>query len=199
MSSTTPNTAPYNKLVTAAGVFVLSLSAATAFVGGTGSSGNHSDLVQGIANYSDYYPEIRASLRVGVAEDLEFIKSALKLTTSELAKYLGVSRQAIYDWKSGAHIKSHNISKLENMRKAAEVVLAAAPAPSSIMLSRKLAGGRTLLETIAAGSDGDAAARSLISMLEREANNRKKMSEKIAGLKPLRPSKFAGAAAITRG
>src|SRR6266536_5757676 len=30
------------------------------------------------------------------ADDIDFIKSSLKLTTTELAKYLGVSRQAIY-------------------------------------------------------------------------------------------------------
>ncbi|HZK91430.1 MAG TPA: hypothetical protein VFC56_14890 [Stellaceae bacterium] len=124
------------------------------------------------------------------ADDIDHIKTSLKITTTELAKYLGVSRQAIYDWRAGAHVKSHNISKLENLRAAASVVDSSETTFSALQINRKLPGGRTLLETIAAGGDGSDAAQSLVNMLRREVAQREDRIVRLAGRKPATDSEF---------
>jgi transcriptional regulator with XRE-family HTH domain len=125
------------------------------------------------------------------ADDIDYIKALLKLTTTELAKYLGVSRQAIYDWRSGSHVKSHNISKLENLRDAAAVIADAGSGFSALQLNRRLPGGRTMLETIALGGNGYEAAQSLVNMLRREGAERAARLTKVAGRKPSTESEFA--------
>jgi len=112
--------------------------------------------------------------------DLGYIKSALRISNSELARYLGVSRQTLHLWKSGAHIKSHNLSKLQSLRGVADVIGNSQISVSSLQFNRKLAGGLTVLEIIEKGGDGSAAARSLIAMLDREKQNRRVWNEKFA-------------------
>ena len=99
------------------------------------------------------------------AHDLDRIKSVLRLTVSELADCIGVSRQAIYNWKSGADIKTANAVKLENLKRAADVISDAGLHVSGLLLGRKLAGGKALLEVVSAGGNGAEAARSLVQML----------------------------------
>jgi hypothetical protein len=101
------------------------------------------------------------------------------------ARFLGVSRQSLYNWRSGSEIKSHNIVKVENLRRAADV-LATSEAPlSRLQIGRKLPGGKTLLELIANGEDGADAAHSLVSMLNRETEQRKALNARFAGRKPI--------------
>lgn len=113
-------------------------------------------------------------------DDLARIKSVLKLTVAELADCIGVSRQAIYNWKSGADIKASHAGKLENLKNAADVMLAASLPASPLLLARKLPGGKTLLQTISSGGDGSEAARSLVQMLRQESEARKVLDERFA-------------------
>lgn len=131
------------------------------------------------------------------ADDIDYIKHHLNLSTTDLAKYLGVSRQAIYDWRSGAHVKSHNITKLENLRDAAGILDTSSLSLSSLQLNRKLPGGRTLLETIAAGGNGYEAAQSLVSLLRRETEQRRGRMARTVGRQPIADSDFSpGMAAV---
>ncbi len=132
------------------------------------------------------------------ANEIGDIKEALKLTTTELAKYLGVSRQTIYDWQSGAHIKPHNVTKLENLKAAADVILAAQIPSQSLLIQRKLSNGRTLLETVAAGGDGQETAKSLVRMLQREAQDRIERNKRIEGRSPVADSAFGRGIAMLR-
>jgi transcriptional regulator with XRE-family HTH domain len=117
------------------------------------------------------------------AEDLTRIKGALKLTVSELADCIGVSRQSVYNWKSGSEIKAKHAAKLENLKKASDVILAANMDVSAFSLARKLPGGKTLLETISGDGDGRVAAQSLLQMLNQESAERKALDERLAGRK----------------
>lgn len=132
------------------------------------------------------------------SSDLEYVKSSLKITTTELARYLGVSRQSIYLWRSGSHIKSHNIVKLENLKRAADVIAASDFQISGLHLARKLPGGLTLLENIGTGSDGREAAKSLINMLQREGLQRNALRQRFAGRKPTTDSHYDGSVAVFR-
>jgi DNA-binding XRE family transcriptional regulator len=120
-----------------------------------------------------------------VTEILANIQSVLKLTTTELADCLGVTRQAIYNWKAGSEIKDKNASKIENLMAAARVILSADIQIPTLSLKRKLAGGKTLFEMILTGSNGDTAAHALIKLLRKESEQRKMLSERFANRKPV--------------
>jgi DNA-binding transcriptional regulator YiaG len=135
----------------------------------------------------------QAVVIASTADDLAHIRSVLKLTVAELADCIGVSRQAIYNWKSGADIKTGNAAKLESLKNAADVILTADLHASAFLLARKLPGGKTLLEIISAGGDGSEAARSLVQMLKKETETRKALDERFANRKmPAHPDNTFG-------
>jgi hypothetical protein len=115
-----------------------------------------------------------------ISIDLERIKSVLNLTMTELARSLGVSRQAPYNWIAGGTIKDENLSKLNELRSAADVLAAESFEVHPRLLHRKLPGGRTLLETVTSGGSGAEAARSLANMLKIEAEQRAALDKMFA-------------------
>jgi hypothetical protein len=117
------------------------------------------------------------------AADLSRIKNALKLTVGEIAECVGVSRQSVYNWKSGSEIKAQHAAKLENLKKAADVILASHVDVPAFSLQRKLPEGRTLLETVSMGGDGRLTAHSLLQMLNEESVQRRDLDERFAGRK----------------
>jgi transcriptional regulator with XRE-family HTH domain len=190
VDSTTPN-----GMIGVAGLTMLYLLPTTAYGPGSGGTQNIGYLGNGIP-IPPYYASLSSEGSVvdisTAAENVDYIKTALKISTSELAKYLGVSRQAIYNWKNGGHRKIDNVSKLENLQAAADVLVAAQVSAPSLILNRKLPGGKTVREVIAAGGDGREAAQSLVYMLRREDEQRKAMLASVAGRKPIRPNEIAG-------
>jgi DNA-binding XRE family transcriptional regulator len=116
-----------------------------------------------------------------ISDDLERAKRLLNLTTTDIAKTLGVSRQTIHNWKSGGQIKIQNIAKVHSLAAAADALASANVTASPLVLNRVLAGGSTLLETIASSGDGLAAANELLSMLRGEAEQRRMIDRMLAG------------------
>jgi DNA-binding transcriptional regulator YiaG len=114
------------------------------------------------------------------AHDISWIRSILKLTVKDLAESLGVSRQAIYDWKAGAEIKAANVARLANLKDAADVIASAQLPASPLLLRRKLPGGKSLLEAISSGVDGSEAALSLVEMVRNESEQRRFLAERFA-------------------
>jgi transcriptional regulator with XRE-family HTH domain len=110
------------------------------------------------------------------ASDISRILQILKPSMSGLAKYLGVSRTALYDWLNGRQISAPNAAKLQNFTKAADVIAAANVQMSPIVRNRKLPSGFTLLDSIASGMDGEQAALALVDMLQEEANRRSQLT-----------------------
>jgi hypothetical protein len=115
------------------------------------------------------------------AQDIDRAKAILNLTVREIAECLGVTRQAVYNWKAGGQIKGHNAAKVQSLIFAADVIAAADLPMSPLLRNRKLPGGRTLLETIASGGSGRDAANTLIGMLREEAEQRRMLSERFSG------------------
>lgn len=108
------------------------------------------------------------------------ILDVLKPSVSTLAKHIGVSRTAIYDWIGGKQISAANAAKLQNFVKAADVIAAANVQMSPIVRNRKLPSGATLFDALAAGVDGEKAALSLIDMLRGEAERRNQLTARFA-------------------
>ena len=122
-----------------------------------------------------------SSTMSAVAADLDYVKSTLKLTMTELAKCLGVSRQASYNWMAGSPIKAENVAKLNNLKSAADIIAAEKLPAHSLLLQRKLPGGKTLVEAISSGADGARVAQSLIAIMKKEADQRRFLSGHFAG------------------
>jgi hypothetical protein len=55
------------------------------------------------------------------AEDLDQIRTVLRPSVTDLAKALGVSRQAIYDWQAGRPIAAANVARLQDVARAADL------------------------------------------------------------------------------
>jgi transcriptional regulator with XRE-family HTH domain len=115
-----------------------------------------------------------------ISADIEQIKSVLNITMTELARSLGVSRQAPYNWVAGGAIKEDNLSKLNELRSAANVFVAENIEVQPRLLHRKLSGGKSLLETIAIGGNGEQAARALVDLLRIEENQREALAKLFA-------------------
>jgi transcriptional regulator with XRE-family HTH domain len=114
------------------------------------------------------------------AENITHIRDALKSSVTELASIFGVSRQAIYDWQSGKPIAQENLERLEDVAKAADIILGDTLLQSSRSLRRKIAGGKTIFETVRDGGSAQDAVRILASMLRREADQRNAMQARLA-------------------
>lgn len=134
------------------------------------------------------------------AYDLRYIKSVLKISTSDSARVLGVSRQAIYNWKAGSHIKPDNLSKLTNLKSAADVFVQARLTVSPQMLERRLSDGGTILDRIAAGRSGSEAAAELLNLLSDDADQRRELDAILAGNTSRKPDAFDyGVPAVSEG
>jgi DNA-binding transcriptional regulator YiaG len=118
---------------------------------------------------------------LSAAGDIAFIRSVLKISAADLARCVGVSRQALYNWKSGSQIKDQNASKVQHLKAAAITLAAEDIDGTSLILRRPLPGGKTLLETISSGGDGKQAAQTLVSMLREEAEQSRMIEARLAG------------------
>lgn len=131
------------------------------------------------------FPDYEKAVVATLSEDLAHIKGALKLTIGEIAECVGVSRQALYNWKSGASVKLANAARFENLKAATDVVSATGLSLSSMQMKRKLPGGKSLLETISVGEDGKNAATALVTMLVGEASRQAELAARFAGRRPV--------------
>ncbi|MBS0472800.1 MAG: helix-turn-helix transcriptional regulator [Proteobacteria bacterium] len=117
------------------------------------------------------------------AFDVDRIRETLHLSMREIGDAIGVTRQAIYNWKNGGEIKGDNAVKLASLMDAAKVIAESDVAIPSLALRRKISGGQTLLDIVASGGDGGAAAHTLLEILATEAKQRKLLNERLAGRK----------------
>jgi hypothetical protein len=114
------------------------------------------------------------------AADIAYIRAALKTSVTDLANCIGVSRQSLYYWKTGANIKNQHLTKLAELKAAANTLLAENISVSPLVIGRKLPGGKTMFEAIADGTNGRAAAMSLIAMLRDEAAQQESLERRFA-------------------
>jgi DNA-binding XRE family transcriptional regulator len=132
------------------------------------------------------YPQSRTSpestrMRIrGAAENLARVRGVFKPTVTELASWIGVSRQTIYNWQAGQPIAEQNDERLDQLARAAELLEDRGLADKPSVLRRKLPGGKTLFESIRAGEAADSAAAVLVSMLERESTQQRAIAGRLA-------------------
>lgn len=117
------------------------------------------------------------------AENLARIREVLRPTMLELASLFGVSRQAVYDWQQGSQPIPQTAQRLAQLASAADVFSEAGLFVDAKTLRRRVAGGRTLLDTVSSGDDAESVARSLVSTLKREASQRERLRIQLAARK----------------
>lgn len=117
------------------------------------------------------------------AQDLALVRGVLKPRVLELANLFGVSRQAVYDWQAGAQPAREAAHRLAILARAAEVFAEANVKVDAKTLRRKVSGGGTVLDAVLSGGDVDRVARSLVPTLQREAAQRQRLSQQLAGRK----------------
>jgi len=117
------------------------------------------------------------------AHALSHIREIFKLTTTELAELFGVSRQTIYDWQSGRGISAVRADRLESLSKAADIFADSGLSISPRTLRRKLAGGKPFFDVIRDGGPVEESTRGLITMLQREIEQRKLLDARLASRK----------------
>ena len=127
------------------------------------------------------------------AGDISHIRAVLRLTITDLARALGVSQQAVYDWQSGKQIAVDNATRLADLARAADVFAEEGTTVSAQLLQRPIVSGKGLLDIAREGGSAEEAARKLIQMMQRELRQRHMLAESLANRKrPAAPSDSYG-------
>jgi hypothetical protein len=121
------------------------------------------------------------TLEPSPAEDLARVREVLKPAVLELANLFGVSRQAVYAWQDGAQPAPVAAARLAMLARAADVFAKAGVAADTKTLRRKVAGGGTVLDAVLTGGDAVQVAESLVQTLAREAAQRQRLNQQLAG------------------
>jgi transcriptional regulator with XRE-family HTH domain len=128
-------------------------------------------------------PAVLGDVERPTAQVLGRIREILKLTMTELAALFGVSRQTIYDWQSGKGISAVRADRLESLSKAADLFADSGLSILPRTLRRKLASGKTFFDVIRDEEPLEEATRSLITMLQREIEQREALDARLANRK----------------
>ena len=118
------------------------------------------------------------------ARNLEYIKNGFRLSVSGLARMFGVSRQAIYDWRSGKAVSPENAARLSDMARATDVLIGACVELSPHLLRRTITSGKNLLELVRDGASAESSALMLVSILRAEASQRERLLARMNGRRP---------------
>ncbi len=113
------------------------------------------------------------------AEALSRVRATLKLSVTDLARALGVSRQAIYDWKNGKQINEGHAARLADLAHAADAFARDGLPASAQLLRRPIVSGKSLFDIAREGGSAEDAALQLIQIARRELHQRKMLEGRL--------------------
>jgi transcriptional regulator with XRE-family HTH domain len=116
----------------------------------------------------------------GPQEDLARIRAVFKPSISDIAGVFGVSRQSVYNWIAGEKPSQESVERLDDLARAADLLLADGVAGSSYLFRRKLETGKTLMDTVREGGSAQDAARSLLQIAQKETSQRETLQRRLA-------------------
>jgi hypothetical protein len=128
---------------------------------------------------SDRHIAVMASA-ASPAENLEHIRRVLQPNVTDLARALGVSRQAIYDWQAGRPIAADNVTRIEDLARAADLFAREGLQATAQVMRRPIRDGKNLFEIVRGGGSAEAAARTLMDMVRRELRQRERLKARLA-------------------
>jgi transcriptional regulator with XRE-family HTH domain len=115
------------------------------------------------------------------------IKVAFGRTMSSLPAVFGVSRQTLYNWLSGETPKEPHQNKIHELAAAGRTFVSLGFTPTSAMLDRTIAEGKSFLQLLAEGRDGTDSAEKLVRLIARTQQSRAALTEILGGRKTPRP------------
>lgn len=124
------------------------------------------------------------------------VKSGFGRTMSRLPEVFGVSRQTLYNWLEGETPKAVHQERLRQLAEAAKVFGHLGIKPTTPMLDRTVAQGKSFLQLMAAGANGQEAAKKLIHIIQRGADSRAKLDALLEGRKAKLSASDIGAPAL---
>ncbi len=110
-------------------------------------------------------PPAQVALRspdVATENLLKEVRRGFGRTFSYLPAVFGVSRQTLYNWLAGDVPRIQHQPKLQQLRAAARVFTAAGFTPNALSLGRTVEQGKSFLELLAGGADGELTAQKLV-------------------------------------
>ncbi|MCF6266367.1 MAG: helix-turn-helix domain-containing protein [Desulfuromusa sp.] len=113
-------------------------------------------------------------------EDVQRIREFLSPAMSNIAKMLGVSRQAIYNWINGELPKVEHIERLHEIAVAADMLNESGIVLNGLLLKRKLTDGKNLYDLIAEGRSAQDSVQRLVLIVQREAIQKEILSSRFA-------------------
>ena len=90
------------------------------------------------------------------SENLTRIREVLNPAVSDLATTFGVSRQSVYNWLNGEQVAEENAAKLRDLAQAADVLAHEGIVVNTMLLKRRFANGKTLMQVSQAGGSARA-------------------------------------------
>jgi hypothetical protein len=111
------------------------------------------------------------------------VKSGFGRTMSRLPEVFGVSRQTLYNWLEGETPKVVHQERLRQLAEAAKVFADLGIKPTTPMLDRTVAQGKSFLQLMASGANGQEAAMKLIRIVQRGVDSRAKLDALLEGRK----------------
>lgn len=152
---------------------------------GTGGTVELSDVEKAQSNIrlfgSSSSPTVAITHTRTPSEDLARIREVFSPAISDIAITLGVTRQAVYNWVNGEQPRAEFAEKLGDLAQAADIFSHEGIEINSLLLKRKFASGKSILQVSQAGESARNAARLLVQILKRETEQRERMNVRFAG------------------
>ena len=111
--------------------------------------------------------QVPVQAEASVKEKLEFIEETFELRLTRVANLLGVTRQAIYDWKHGKNITDGHRGKLDLLYRAVQRFAEAGLKLDYNTKHRNIGGDLEFIQALEAGQDPVQAVEKLIVVIER--------------------------------
>ncbi len=115
------------------------------------------------------------------ARDILHIREVTKISVSELARVLGVSRQAVHEWIKGEPPSPRNAQLLSELAQVTDIFLESGIDVTPQILRRKIGGGQSILESVKQNGKAVELARALVDTLSRESQQRQRLAARLAG------------------
>lgn len=112
---------------------------------------------------------------------MQQVKAGFGRTMSRLPEVFGVSRQTLYKWLEGGMPKVAHQERLRQLAEAAQVFVSHGIKPTTPMLDRTVAQGKSFLQLMADGADGQDTAKKLVRIVQRGNESRTKLDSLLAG------------------
>jgi transcriptional regulator with XRE-family HTH domain len=119
-----------------------------------------------------------------IEQSLERITTVFGFGISKLSVAMGVSRQAIYNWKNGEQPTAENIVKLQDLTNAAKTISESGIAVTGLLMKRKIAGGESLLDLALEGSSVSEAALLLVRQVRLEQDQQARLASRFVARRP---------------